>query len=336
MRRVLVIGGSDGTNVAASLKRAGDDLGVAITLVDHAEAMQGPGILRRIAWHAGGRRPLRLKRFSQKVLALLEETSATILIGTGAAYIARWALEKARSRGVVCINFSTDDPWNPAHSAAWLHDALPAYDIVFTPRRSNISDFERIGCNCVRYLPFGYDDQLFQRRETGASDAGGDAAILFVGGADEERASFIGRLRRSGLRVVLVGSYWERYAETRNLSLGQLKPERLSELTSHAAVNLCLVRRANRDGHVMRSFEIPAVGGFMIAEDTAEHRELFGEEGKAVLYFGSPEQAADKCRWALANAPERHRMTDAAHVIVTSGGHTYRDRLRTMIEAAAA
>ena len=52
-----------------------------------------------------------------------------------------------------------------------------------------------------------------------------------------------------------------------------------------AKVNLCLVRRAKRDGHVMRSFEIAAVGGCMLAQDTDEHREIFGPEGEAVRLF---------------------------------------------------
>jgi hypothetical protein len=47
----------------------------------------------------------------------------------------------------------------------------------------------------------------------------------------------------------------------------------------------CPVRRASRDGHIMRSFEIAAVGGCMLAQDIDEHREIFGSEGEAVVYF---------------------------------------------------
>ena len=81
----------------------------------------------------------------------------------------------------------------------------------------------------------------------------------------------------------------------------------------------------------MRTFEIPAVGGFMLAEDTAEHRAVFGAEGEAVLYFTGPETAAEKARWALANPAERTRMARAAHGLITTGGHSYRHRLQQML-----
>jgi hypothetical protein len=35
----------------------------------------------------------------------------------------------------------------------------------------------------------------------------------------------------------------------------------------------------------MRSFEIAAVGGCMLARDIDEHREIFGSEGEAAVYF---------------------------------------------------
>jgi spore maturation protein CgeB len=86
----------------------------------------------------------------------------------------------------------------------------------------------------------------------------------------------------------------------------------------------------------MRSFEIPACGGFMIAEDTAEHREIFGPEGECVLYFANAEEAAHKTRQALADPAARRRMALAAHRRITRGANTYRDRLKQMLEALPA
>ena len=123
----------------------------------------------------------------------------------------------------------------------------------------------------------------------------------------------------------------ERYANTRALSIGLKTASEVRTLTAGAAVNLCLVRRANRDGHVMRSFEIPACGGFMIAEDTVEHRDVFGPEGECVLYFTGPRDAAEQARRALADPAARSLMARAAHQRIVGQGHTYRDRLRQML-----
>jgi spore maturation protein CgeB len=86
----------------------------------------------------------------------------------------------------------------------------------------------------------------------------------------------------------------------------------------------------------MRSFEIPAVGGFILAEDTLEHRAIFGEEGTAALYFNSAPEAAEKAKWAIGHPVERLAMARAAHRLVTAGGHTYKDRLASMLESVAA
>ena len=84
----------------------------------------------------------------------------------------------------------------------------------------------------------------------------------------------------------------------------------------------------------MRSFEIPAIGGFMLAEDTQEHREILGPEGQCVLYFTSPAEAIEKARWALKNPVERRRMARAAHERIITGHNTYKDRLEQMLAAA--
>jgi spore maturation protein CgeB len=81
----------------------------------------------------------------------------------------------------------------------------------------------------------------------------------------------------------------------------------------------------------MRSCEIAAVGGFMITEDTQEHRELFGEEGECVLYFGSGPQAVEKAKWAMQHAHERRRMATAAHERIVRSANTYGDRLEKML-----
>src|SRR4029079_5700281 len=141
---------------------------------------------------------------------------------------------------------------------------------------------------------------------------------------------------RAGLDTALVGGYWERFAETRSRALGLKTPEELNAMTAAAKVNLCLVRRANRDGHVMRSFEIAAAGGCMLAEDTAEHREIFGEDGEAVLYFRNAREAGERASLMLPNSAERARLAAAVRTRVAGPKNTYRARLVTMLEAASA
>jgi spore maturation protein CgeB len=85
----------------------------------------------------------------------------------------------------------------------------------------------------------------------------------------------------------------------------------------------------------MRTFEIAALGGCMVVEDTSEHREIFGEEGLCVLYFSTPEEAAKKIGYLLSNAMERRRLSEAVRFRVTSEANTYTDRLREILSVAS-
>src|SRR5262249_40130913 len=149
--------------------------------------------------------------------------------------------------------------------AAWFLRTLPIYDHIFSARRSNIGDLRRIGAK-VSYLPFGYDPELFFPDQVAANQPL-PFDLLFVGGADDDRALVLNLIAGSGLRVALYGDYWDRYESLRQYSRGRADVPLLRELTGRATVNLCLCRRSNRDGHVMRSIEIAAIGGFMIAEE---------------------------------------------------------------------
>jgi len=135
-----------------------------------------------------------------------------------------------------------------------------------------------------------------QERAQPEEEAGLASDVIFVGGADRDRVPLVAALIATGLRVALYGGYWNRYAPTREHHRGHADPRTIRQATAAAKIALCLVRRANRDGHVMRSFEIPAIGACMLVEETEEHREIFSIEGETVVYFRSIPEMIDKAR----------------------------------------
>ena len=330
--RLAIVGSFDGTHVGGSLWRAATGLGIDAVKFDVGDAGRGNRILRAALWRFGDRRPPGMRRFSISVVAGCTQSQPEILIATGMAPLTGSALRTLRAMGMVCVNYSTDDPWNPALRASWHLRLLPGYDAVFTTRRVNIRSFTEIGCRNVQYLPFGYDEWLFRPGAGAMHEPAPD--VLFVGGADSDRVAFMTKFMRTGIRVALVGGYWGRFPAMRPYALGQRTPEALCALTAAAKVNLCLVRRANRDGHVMRSFEIAALGGCMLAEDTAEHREIFGEDGEAVVYFRTPKEAGERAKALLADPAERARLSAAVQARISHGAHTYRERLMSILETA--
>jgi len=329
-RTLMIVGNKGGTNIADSFCRAATSIGWNVEFCAASQAYSENIWLQRLAWHLGGHRPVRLHKFSASVEATAKRARPSVLLSTGLAPVTATTLSKLKAQGLRCLHYSTDDPWNPGQCAQWFLRSLPIYDHIFSVRHSNLNDFHRNGCANVSFLPFAYDPFLFYS-ERAIIEPGEKSHILFVGGADSDRVPILTEIINSGLAVALYGDNWGRYKHLQKYYYGRADESMLRDLTIRASVNLCLCRRANRDGHVMRSFEIPAIGGFMLAEDTEEHRELFGTEGECVLYFASGREAIVKANWALQNPSERRRMSSAAHQRIVRNPNSYLDRLKVML-----
>jgi spore maturation protein CgeB len=330
--KLALLGTLGGTHIGGSLARCAARLGIESIWFDADKASARPRLLRSLSWHLG-RRPLYLNQFSNKLVKACAEAKPEFLLATGMSPLTESALRALRQLGIINVNYSTDDPWNPTMRSNWYLQALPLYDLIFTPRRSNLDDFQRLGCQKVHYLPFGYDETFFAMPLQS-----GDIPVhnvLFVGGADPDRVAFMTEFVRQGPVVAVAGGYWERYPAFRAHALGIKSPEVIRALTAAAKVNLCLVRSANRDGHVMRSFEIAAAGGCMLAQDTDEHREIFGPDGEAVAFFRDAKEAAQRARALLCDSSERKRLAAGLHRRIVHGSHTYAHRLATMLGIAS-
>ena len=336
MKQTLVlVGNPDASHVGAHLKRAAEGLGLETVVCDVTEAYDGPVWRNRVNWWMRGRLPTRFQAFSAKVLETCRDVRPTWLLTTGIAPLEEGALKEIGKLQIRRLNYLTDDPWNPAHRAAWFLSAAPQYDYVFSPRRATLGDLRRLGCMSACYLPFAYAPDLhFPEAPTNGERARIQSDIIFAGGADRDRVPYMESLIQAGFDVALYGGYWERYAQTAPAARGQADAVTLRKAVGAAKVALCLVRRANRDGNVMRSFELPAMGACMLTEDTEEHHEIFGDDGEAVAFFRTREEMVEKLRWLLAHEDVRRRLKESAHRVVTAGRNTYRDRLEAMLERA--
>ncbi len=331
--RLALIGQLGITNVGGSFARAAQAIGIEHRFFDMADASRAPRWLRSLSWRLNDRRPPFMQTFARRVVASLQRDPVDLLVATGMPPLDRSALQAIRATGARLANFSTDDPWNPGQRARWFLQSLSAWDHIFTPRAANVGDFQAAGCRAVHRLAFGYDDGLLGERAP--VDLPARAwSVLFVGGGDRDRRDFFAGFRRQVPETLLVGSYWERWPETRDLAIGGRAPEEVVWLTRRAPVSLILVRRANRDGHVMRTFEAAAAGGCLVVEDTEDHRALFGADGEAVRYFRNADEAARVCRALIDDAEERRRLAAVARQRIAAGGHSYRDRLREIIRTA--
>jgi spore maturation protein CgeB len=300
--------------------------------VDVGRAYSRFYIVNRLNSAVRGNYPVMMSQLNHDLAKLTRTFKPKWVICAGVLPVTAGTLDVVRECGAKSCIFLTDDPFTPARKATWLIHALRKYDCVFTPRRANLQALLEIGSKDVHYLPFAYAPDIHFREMDGA-DGEDDCDIAFVGGADRDRVPFATALLKAGMRVVLYGGYWDRYHATRSVARGIADPATIRKVTRRAPICLCLVRRSNRDGHCMRSFEVPAMGGCMLTEDTAEHRDIFGEEMQAVAYFQNADDMVKKARTLLDLPSVRLRLAESAHRLIQGGSNTYLDRLLSMVHA---
>jgi spore maturation protein CgeB len=328
--RLLIIGFNQDGHMGAYLASAATQLGLDYHIMDANEAEAGSRLAQRFHWHMRGKRPGRLHKFGAQVLDACEKIRYDLIVTTGRTPLDRSHIEGLRALGARVVNYSTDDPWNPTLRAPWFLAAIPSYDVIFTPRRANLDDFVRSGVRAIHYLPFAYDPQVHRPWADEAS-AGVSSDLLFVGGCDGDRLPLIGALIDGGLNLALFGGYWNRHLKTRPFWRGLADQDTIRLASASARISLCLVRRANRDGNVMRSFEAAAIGGCILAEDTPDHRELYGPEDVAARYFRTPPELVQQARRLASDEEARRRLSSRLHDRMASGGNTYADRLAAMV-----
>lgn len=335
--RLLLAANPAPTHVGRHFLNAARSLGWQVEIMDVSTAFAGPSLLRRVCWRLLGHRPLRLGRFSRAVEARCEQFKPDLVLATGIAPLDARALVAMKRSGAAVVNFLTDDPWNPAHHAPWFLRALPHYAHVFTPRHANEPELRALAGPGVSWLPFGYAPEVHHPPlEVSAENRqlwGG--RLAFIGGADADRVAAARALVRAGVPVSLWGGYWKEHPDLAAHAHGHADEDQCRQIVAAAGANLCLVRRANRDGHSMRSYELPAIGGCLLVEDTPDHRALFGSDGGAVFFFTSLSDLPTRAQQLLA-LPEaaRDAMRQAVRQRLLAGSHAYADRLRT-IQACA-
>ena len=332
--RLLIVGNPGEEHIGSHLLDAAWDLGCHAELLDVTTAQAGPAWRRKLFWHLMGHRPANLGRFNRQLLERCASFRPDIVLVTGIAPVMGESLRAIRRLGVATADYLTDDPWNPANSARHFWSALSQFDWIFSPRHAAIPDLRAFGCRQVEYLPFAYHPAIhfLEPPPTEEIRLRYACELAIIGGADRHRIPLAEAAIESGLAVALYGGYWNKSHECRPRWRGFVHGRELRWAASTATVNLVMGRKANRDGHAMRSYEVPAMGGAMVVEDTADHRVLFGAEGEAVLYYASVDEMIGKVRALARDSNRASVMARRARMRVTRGANTYRDRLASILE----
>lgn len=335
--KVLLFGNGQDYHVGAYFRRALDELGLNYVFIDESRYLKHlyDSSLHKIFFHFL-KRPINYEIYNNDLLEHAIRFQADIILIIKGAFInLKTIIRIKEATNSIFVNFATDDPKNGISSTSDIVAAIPYYDLYACTKRAIIPDVKKMGCPEVKFVPFGFDP-VFHYPEHPVSVTNFNnfyCDVCFIGGADRDRIPTISKISQVGdINFHLYGGYWNRISKFRKYYKGFAIGRDFRLAIGCAKINVGLVRRANRDGHAMRSFEIPACGGFMLAERTEEHLEFF-TEGSEAEFFDSNEEMVDKICYYMEHDSKRRRIAESGHLKVVSGNHTYRDRLLEILRS---
>jgi spore maturation protein CgeB len=242
-------------------------------------------------------------------------------------------LRKIKSRGVKLVNYNPDHPFirtSASHGGKNVEACVPLYDLHFCYSRDLAAKIETEFGIPTAWLPFGFelDESVFEK----ISQTEEVLRVGFVGNPDQIRARIVRQLADAGLPVDVYGFGWHKFLRShQNINVfDAVLGEAFWQKIRQYRVQLNIFRPHNIGSHNMRSFEIPAAGGVMLAPDSPEHRAFFSH-GEEAFFYKTEEEMEGFCRDLLARedvSAIRERARDRS----ISENYSYQSRANSASE----
>jgi spore maturation protein CgeB len=322
-------------------------LGCDVRTLDSERLFSWPVTLdERVAAKLGaGPRRARVLAFNDALAMGAREFRPQLTFFVQARYVLADTIAAASTLGPTVVYYN-DDMFNSANQTFTFASTVRLADCLVTTKSLNVREFEQAGARAVVYQPNAYDPAIhFPARPSPSEAARLAGDVVFIGTFRPDRADFLADVVR-GLPEAVVNVWGDGWDKSRRIAYwprrrrwkpvrervrgGPLWGEDMGKAIQANKIALGLLYHANRDLHTSRSFEIPACGGFMLAERTAEHEQHFAEDREAV-YFDSLAELVDKARYYARRDAERAAIARAGYERCVKSGHRYVDRAQSLL-----
>jgi spore maturation protein CgeB len=268
-----------------------------------------------------------LKTINKNIIKKIESFKPDILWIFKGMEILPETLLFAKKRGIQLASYNPDHPFKfdtRGSGNKFVQEALTIYDIHFTYSKKIQRDLQKSFLIESIYLPFGYD--LPEGLNSNITQEVN--RICFIGHADARRKNIVESIISEGIQVDVYGPKWNSSKISSPLLSVKAPVYGVEywETLKKYRIQLNIFRNHNEDSHNLRSFEIPAVGGIMLAPHTTEHLAFFESE-KEFFPYKSDEEIIDRAATVISmKAEDVTEIRTAARERSIRSKYSYKER----------
>jgi hypothetical protein len=246
-----------------------------------------------------------------------------------------------RDPSLLLVYHNTDD-WKLhgwLHAVHWrfLRRTLRDYDLHITSNLWNVDEFRQAGFPRVVHMELAANPLIREAGKIPESERRAlGAPVGFIGHWEPVTERQLRHLVRNGIGVKIYGGGWDDAEAAGELAQAVQHRFVLGDEYARAVasfdVNIGIVSKWNRNHTASRTFQIPALGGFLLHERNELVTRYFAE-GVEAEFFGSDDELLEKCRYYLAHPEERRRIGEAGRRRCIESGYFEPDRVREVLPA---
>lgn len=227
-----------------------------------------------------------LKRINKELIEIVLIEKPNIIFIFKGMEIFPETLQYFKQQRIKLVNYNPDNPFIFSGGGSGnknVTNSISLYDLHFTYDSTVKEKIETTYSIPCKILPFGFDIPETLYKECVKEEE--VIKVCFLGNPDNIRASFIKKLIDKGVAIDLYGNGWHKFITHTNATIyNSVYGDELWKTLRKYRVQLNIMRLHNPTSHNMRSFEVPGIGGIILAPDTIDHRTYFEVDKEIFLY----------------------------------------------------
>ena len=239
--------------------------------------------------------------------------------------------------GKKVILFNPDNPLPPhSNNRAESLRLISEVDLYLIWSVSLAAKIKKLGAKRSEFFPLAWDRDL---HPPVYQNTGVQRGVLFIGGWEKSRELFLNKVAKRLPLKIYGPDYWRTRTNFNSHARDawentDVRGAEFSKAVCNFSININPLREQHiidgvPDAVIMRTFEVPGCGGFLLSTRAQSALTLFTEDVEAV-YFDCLDEFIDKAKYYMANDSARDKIRLRAHK-KTARYFTYVENVKKLV-----